>query len=84
PPRAFFDARGPWVSADTRPSLRPLRFQRDAHNAFLGQLVPRERWRMSLRCHARFKRASSIPETPLLEPISRGVLDRPVEPGDDG
>src|SRR5690242_6258704 len=27
--------------------------------------------------------ASSIPETAVLEPMSRGVLDRPVEPGDD-
>jgi len=25
----------------------------------------------------------SIPEAALLEPISRGVLDRPVKPGDD-
>jgi hypothetical protein len=27
--------------------------------------------------------ASSIPETAVLEPMGRGVLDRPVEPGDD-
>src|SRR5215468_9236501 len=27
--------------------------------------------------------ASSIPETAVLERISHGVLDRPVEPGDD-
>src|SRR5690349_22507050 len=27
--------------------------------------------------------ASSIPETSVLKWISRGVLDRPVEPGDD-
>jgi len=26
---------------------------------------------------------SSIPETPVTEPKSRGVLDRPVKPGDD-
>ena len=26
---------------------------------------------------------SSIPETVVIESISRGVLDRPVEPGDD-
>jgi hypothetical protein len=26
---------------------------------------------------------SSIPETAAIEPRSRGVLDRPVEPGDD-
>jgi len=28
--------------------------------------------------------ASSIPETVVLEPKSRGVLDRPVKPDDDG
>jgi hypothetical protein len=27
--------------------------------------------------------ASSISETPAIEPIGRGVLDRAVEPGDD-
>jgi hypothetical protein len=27
--------------------------------------------------------ASSIPETFVLEPMGRGVLDRPAEPGDD-
>src|SRR6266536_3597615 len=26
----------------------------------------------------------SIPEAPMIEPRSRGVLDRPVKPGDDG
>jgi len=31
----------------------------------------------------RFKRASSIPETVVLEPMGRGVLDRPDKPGDD-
>jgi len=25
----------------------------------------------------------NIPETPAIEPIGRGVLARPVEPGDD-
>jgi hypothetical protein len=29
-------------------------------------------------------RGSSIPETAEIEPKSRGVLDRPVEPDDDG
>jgi hypothetical protein len=27
---------------------------------------------------------SSIPETPVIEAMSRGVLDRPVKPDDDG
>jgi hypothetical protein len=27
-PRAFFTARGPWVAASTRHSLRPLSFRR--------------------------------------------------------
>jgi hypothetical protein len=27
---------------------------------------------------------SSIPETVVIEPMGRGVLDRPVESGDDG
>jgi len=31
----------------------------------------------------RFKRASSIPETAVLERMGRGVLGRPVKPGDD-
>jgi len=31
----------------------------------------------------RESRRSSIPEAPVLEPRSRGVLDRPVKPGDD-
>jgi hypothetical protein len=29
------------------------------------------------------KRGSSIPETAVIEPKSRGVLDRPVKPDDD-
>ena len=32
---------------------------------------------------ARLDRATSIPETPKIEPRSRGVLGRPVKPGDD-
>jgi hypothetical protein len=32
---------------------------------------------------ARLDRAPSIPETLMIEPKSRGVLDRPVKPDDD-
>ncbi len=39
--------------------------------------------RISPRCHRPESGRSSIPETPVLESRSRGVLDRPVEPGDN-
>jgi len=32
---------------------------------------------------ARLDRAPSIPETAVIEPRGRSVLDRPVKPGDD-
>src|SRR5260370_4507664 len=47
-PRAFFAARGPWVSADTRPSLRPLDCKRDMPAASLVRSAQRERGAMSL------------------------------------
>ena len=47
-PRAFFYARGPWVSADTRPSLRPLMISRDALIASLGRCAPRGRGRVAI------------------------------------
>jgi hypothetical protein len=64
----------------TRLSLRPLFSKRDNEFAKLGRnraaitpslVIVREGGR------------SSIPETPVTESRSRGVLDRPVKPGDD-
>jgi hypothetical protein len=43
PSPCFFIARGPWVSVDTRPSLRPLFLRRDRFDAKLGRNAPRER-----------------------------------------
>ena len=41
------------------------------------------RCRSRLAVIARESGRSSIPETPVLEPRSLGLLDRPVAPGDD-
>ena len=45
---------------------------------------PSLRWRNTHPCHRQAKTGRpSIPETPAIEPKSRGVMDRPVKPGDD-
>jgi hypothetical protein len=43
PSPCFFIARGPWVAASTRHSLRPLSIRRDTRDASPGHFVPRER-----------------------------------------
>ena len=42
PSPCLFIARGPWVAASTRHSLRPLSIQRATRDASLGHFVPRE------------------------------------------
>jgi hypothetical protein len=52
-----------------------------------GQVMPRDCLLLSssaLCAIAHWGGRSSIPETAVIESISRGVLDRPVKPGDDG
>src|SRR5262249_48254793 len=90
PSPCFFTARGPWVrpspgipcalSSDEGELRSTARtdFRRENVEVCVGKCSPHA----PLSCPAS-SGASSIPETAALEPIRRGVLDRPVKPGDD-
>jgi hypothetical protein len=79
----FFVARGPWVSAGTRPSLRPLCFE-GCWFQHLGHSVPRER-RVAIPSTVMPREGgASSTQRPLGSNSSAsGILVRPVEPGDD-
>ena len=61
-------------AACTRHSLLPLLGEKVLKN--FGRIAPRE-CEVTFGCHPREGGGSSIPETPVIESISRGVLDTP-------
>ncbi|MEH2572559.1 hypothetical protein V1272_001894 [Bradyrhizobium sp. AZCC 1708] len=73
----------PRVQQSTRHSLRPLTLWGANDLQKLGRIVSRER-RHAFAVIARLDRAPSIPETAMIEPIGRGVLDPCLRRDDDG
>ena len=69
-------------AARTRSSLRPLLLRRDSFFQTSGA-SRREIANVRSIVIVREGGRSSIPETLMIESRSRGVLDRPVKPGDD-
>ena len=76
-------------AASTRSSLRPLISKRANEDANLGRNAPRER-ELTFSCRhppcAQLRTGAGDPvfqRHQMIEPIGRGVLDRPVKPDDD-